>query len=157
MPKKKPDISIGQRAAAELLANAGDRTMVAIMNGIGVRHKCFTDWNHGMAPSAMALQKLALAGYDVLYILTGKRTAKECVVAVEPVLVVSGIQEITEEAGFKVITSREPMGRFYYKEGNRWIGLDNRSGDCWTEAFGTKAECLAWLTDEEEDDEREDG
>lgn len=145
----KADISIGQRAAAEILDRALDKPVRSMMKAIGIRRQCWYEWNEGVCPDTFALQKLALAGYDVQYILTGKRTAKEAVVQLKPVLIVPGVQEITEAAGFEVITKREPLGRFYYPEGNRWIGIDNSTGDCWVEAFTTKAECVAWLTGEE--------
>lgn len=145
----KADISIGQRAAAEILDRAMDKPVRSMMKAIGIRWQCWYEWNEGVCPATFALQKLALAGFDVQYILTGKRTAKEAVVQLKPVLIVPGVQEITEVAGFEVITKREPLGRFYYQEGTRWIGIDNSTGDCWVEAFTTKAECVAWLTGKE--------
>lgn len=44
-----------------------------------------------------------------------------------------------------------PLGMFWLKdviEGTgeeRYVGIDNRGGDAWTEDFPTKGKCLGWL------------
>lgn len=47
-----------------------------------------------------------------------------------------------------IIKNREPRGLFIYCEKGRYVGIDNRTGDAWTEDFRTKMGCLSWLTDE---------
>ena len=39
----------------------------------------------------------------------------------------------------------EPIGRYYLREGDKWVGIDNSTGDAWTEEFPTKRKCLKWL------------
>lgn len=49
--------------------------------------------------------------------------------------------------------AKRPLGLFYLKEGKGYTGIDNRSGNVWTEKFATKAECLKWLKGSVERDE----
>lgn len=53
--------------------------------------------------------------------------------------------EISKAEAYRVIDARKPLGLFFLKEGEGYTGIDNRSGDVWTEEFATKAECLKWL------------
>lgn len=39
----------------------------------------------------------------------------------------------------------KPLGLFYNWDGDTVIGVDNSTGDAWTEDFPTLEECLAWL------------
>jgi hypothetical protein len=42
---------------------------------------------------------------------------------------------------------------FFVKEPTGYAGIDNMTGDAWTEDFKTKEECLRWLqTGRREDD-----
>ena len=34
------------------------------------------------------------------------------------------------------------------RPGGTWTGIDNSTGNAWTEEFGTQAECLKWLKGE---------
>lgn len=45
----------------------------------------------------------------------------------------------------EIIESRQPAGVFYANDNGIYIGVDNRTGDAWTEDFHTKNECLLWL------------
>ena len=38
-----------------------------------------------------------------------------------------------------------PIGRFYHKDGDIYVGVDNSTGDAWTEDFTSLEDCLAWL------------
>lgn len=72
--------TIGERAAKSIRERAA-------LNGTSLRKECakldmqirvFWGWHYGQAnPSAYFLQQMALAGYDVMYILTGKEKANE--------------------------------------------------------------------------------
>lgn len=63
-------------------------------------------------------------------------------------------KEVSKAEAYRIIDTRRPQGMFFLKEGNGYTGIDNRTGDAWTEEFPTKAECPKWLTDEGgEDDE----
>lgn len=60
--------------AAELLLK-GDKLISVQLREMGLGHNLFNNWNNGeCAPSAYVLRTMALAGYDVMYILTGKRS-----------------------------------------------------------------------------------
>ena len=74
--KNKPDINIGRRAAEEVLKAIGNCDTGAFCRSIGLSHKLLHPWQHGIAPSAVYLQRLALAGFDVNYILTGRTKRK---------------------------------------------------------------------------------
>jgi len=56
------------------------------------------------------------------------------------------IKEITKEAASKVIEMRRPQGRFFHMEGDKIIGIDNSTGDAWTEEFTNMKEFLNWIT-----------
>lgn len=60
------------------------------------------------------------------------------------------IQELTEEQMSEVIETRKPIGKFYRQEGNTFIGVDNTTGDAWTEEFNDLEACARWLNQEEE-------
>lgn len=38
-----------------------------------------------------------------------------------------------------------PIGRFYVKDGDVYVGVDNSTGDAWTEDFTTLEDCIEWL------------
>lgn len=56
-------------------------------------------------------------------------------------------RKMSEKDATIIIESRHPYGLFFLKEGNVYVGIDNRDGDAWTEEFPTKRKCLKWLTD----------
>ena len=67
-------MSIGERAAWAILEMAEQRnvTTEAECERLGTTRKTFGDWQkRGLSPSAYYLQQMALAGYDVVWILTG--------------------------------------------------------------------------------------
>ena len=50
------------------------------------------------------------------------------------------VVEITKEEGDALIESGEfgsyrPLGRFVYRDGNGWTGINNDDGNAWTEHF----------------------
>lgn len=60
--------------AAELLLKA-DKPLNKQLRELGLGKNLLYGWSDGVcAPSAFALRAMALAGYDVMYILTGKRS-----------------------------------------------------------------------------------
>lgn len=70
--------------------------------------------------------------------------------------VVDGVEdviELTPEQASEVIDTRKPPGLFWLKEGDKYVGIDNRTEDAWTEEFDTKEECLNWLRGYEDDEE----
>jgi len=59
---------------------------------------------------------------------------------------VRDIEKVTPEALRQIIQTREPLGWFYAKEGSRlYVGVDNSSGDAWTEDFRSLRKCKRWL------------
>lgn len=54
-------------------------------------------------------------------------------------------EEINQEQAEAIIFNRLPLGIFYLREGNKYVGIDNQSGDAWTEEFETESACKKWL------------
>lgn len=66
------------------------------------------------------------------------------------------ITEISQEAANRLLDScdgtggsYEPLGLFYMKEGDKFVGIDNSDGNAWTEEFPDEGSCLRWLKREE--------
>ncbi len=57
----------------------------------------------------------------------------------------SDIQELTQEQMSEVIETRKPIGKFYRQEGNTFVGVDNTTGDAWTEEFNDFGTLLLWI------------
>lgn len=55
------------------------------------------------------------------------------------------IKKITSVQAKILIDDRKPIGLFYTKEENKFIGIDNSTGDAFTEEFTTKDNCFKWL------------
>lgn len=67
-------MSIGERAAWAIREMAEKRNVTTEIEcqRLGTTRKTFGDWQkRGLSPSAYYLQQMALAGYDVVWILTG--------------------------------------------------------------------------------------
>lgn len=54
-------------------------------------------------------------------------------------------KEVNEKEALGIICTGNPRGRFWQKDGELYIGIDNTTGDAWTEEFKSKEDCLAWL------------
>jgi hypothetical protein len=55
-------------------------------------------------------------------------------------------EKVTLEALRQIISTRQPRGWFYAKEGRRlYVGVDNSYGEAWTEEFRTRRQCKRWL------------
>jgi len=58
------------------------------------------------------------------------------------------IEKVTAEAMDRIIETRQPLGLFYRRVGHRcYVGVDNSTGDAWTEEFRSRRRCLRWLCD----------
>jgi len=55
------------------------------------------------------------------------------------------LKEVTKEEANDIIETREPRGAFLCMEGDVAVGIDNGTGDAWTEEFRDRIECLKWL------------
>ena len=76
MKENDPRSQIGKRAAAEIRqrAHEEDTFYAAQMARLDVTREQLSCWERGDgAPAAGTLQRMALLGYDVIYILTGER------------------------------------------------------------------------------------
>lgn len=58
----------------------------------------------------------------------------------------NGIQKLTSEEMARVIDTREPRGLFYRIEGRTIIGVDNTTGNAWTEDFRDFETFMLWIT-----------
>lgn len=67
----------------------------------------------------------------------------------------SEIKIVSKEEAAAIIETYEPRGLFCTMENGTYIGIDNSTGDAWTEEFKTEKECRSWLKSEEITDERE--
>lgn len=56
----------------------------------------------------------------------------------------------SEDQLIRIIEDRKPIGLFLYDSGIEVIGVDNRTGDAWTEEFPDTIECMMWLADAKE-------
>lgn len=63
------------------------------------------------------------------------------------------ISEITIEAADAIIGSQKPIGCFYCKDGDTFVGIDNSTGDAWTEEFSSLHDCVEWLMGGSDEDE----
>lgn len=63
----------------------------------------------------------------------------------------SGIQEITTDEAIKIIDTRFPLGLFYHRDGDIFVGIDNTTNEAWTEEFANIEDCRNWLNGEEKD------
>lgn len=43
------------------------------------------------------------------------------------------IIQITSDEAKEIIDKRAPLGKFYLIDGDKYVGIDNSSGDAWTE------------------------
>ena len=53
--------------------------------------------------------------------------------------------EITNKEAEDIINSRKPLGKFLFKENNLYVGIDNETGEAWTEDFYNYEDCIEWL------------
>lgn len=65
----------------------------------------------------------------------------------------AGIRYIRRATALQMLAAGEvtgkykPPGRFIHRDGKKFIGIDNSSGEAWTEEFRTEAGCVRWLVD----------
>ena len=52
---------------------------------------------------------------------------------------------VSQNEAHKIIALRGCKGLFWTIENGRYIGIDNRDGNAWTEEFDTLSECKQWL------------
>lgn len=58
-------------------------------------------------------------------------------------------RRVTLRKAQEIINTRKPVGTFWTKEKDLYVGIDNRTGDAWCEDFKTIEECFEWLLEEE--------
>ena len=57
----------------------------------------------------------------------------------------TGIKKIKPLQAKSIIDSRQPPGLFYSLNNGVYIGIDNSTGDAWTEEFPNLRKCKRWL------------
>lgn len=55
------------------------------------------------------------------------------------------IKEITLDQARTIVDIRKPFGLFYLLDDDIYIGIDNSTGDAWTEEFANLHQCKKWL------------
>lgn len=55
------------------------------------------------------------------------------------------IKETTSEQASVIIDTRQPLGLFYLLDNSIYVGIDNSTGDAWTEEFSNLRQCKKWL------------
>ena len=56
------------------------------------------------------------------------------------------IKKISNEQAENIIDNRQPLGLFYTIIGGLYIGIDNSTGEAWTETFSNLKKCKQWLS-----------
>jgi len=59
--------------------------------------------------------------------------------------VTPSLVEVSPAQAAEVISQRKPLGLFYLLDGERCIGIDNTTGNAWTEEFTDLQQCKDWL------------
>lgn len=62
----------------------------------------------------------------------------------------SWYRRISQEEATSIIETRKPKGLFVLDTGIEIVGIDNLTGDAWTEEFPDMEECLNWLVGNKE-------
>ena len=88
--------------------------------------------------------------------MAGVRTLTATIIGIRRRTMTMTAMRIDREAAGRLLDScdgisgrYEPAGLFYLKEGDKFIGIDNSTGNAWTEEFPDEASCLRWLAGEE--------
>ncbi|MDU7338595.1 MAG: ASCH/PUA domain-containing protein [Clostridium sp.] len=55
------------------------------------------------------------------------------------------ITNVSKQEASKIIARYSPRGLFWCIDGSKFIGIDNSTGDAWTEEFETFKQCESWL------------
>jgi hypothetical protein len=64
-------------------------------------------------------------------------------------MAIKKVLKVSMEDAEHIIRYREPIGLFYRESNGMFIGIDNSTGDAWTEDFDRLEDCIRWLTEEE--------
>lgn len=62
-----------------------------------------------------------------------------------PYLIKNKIYRVSSELATYIIDTRKPLGSFYCKGNGYFVGIDNLTGDAWTEEFKSMSACVRWL------------
>ena len=66
--------------------------------------------------------------------------------------IASKYEEISKEKADEIIETRKPLGKFWLKENDRYVAIDNEIGVAWTEDFDLYDDCERYLNGESYDD-----
>ena len=64
-------------------------------------------------------------------------------------MAIKKVLKVSREDAEHIIRYRKPLGLFYRESNGMFIGIDNSTGDAWTEDFDRLEDCIRWLTEEE--------
>ena len=56
------------------------------------------------------------------------------------------IKKISYERAEGIIDTRKPLGLFYTLLAGIYVGIDNSTGEAWTESFPDLRKCKQWLS-----------
>lgn len=54
-------------------------------------------------------------------------------------------KKITTKEASNIINKRKPLGLFWFEVDGTYVGIDNKSGDAFTENFKNQGRCIQWL------------
>ena len=119
--------------------------------GIKGRKKCFCTHSDAKIASKAICEKSETESDFISYTKDDgvdvdiKTTPRWC-----PLKLMDCPRKISKKAAYKIIDTQIPRGIFYLIEGDIYVGIDNRTGDVWTEEFNTMKQCRKWLAKERE-------
>lgn len=59
------------------------------------------------------------------------------------------MKQVTPLTAAVIIETRKPQGKYWIMdESRKFIGIDNSTGEAWTEEFDNLNDCLKWLKGE---------
>ena len=63
-------------------------------------------------------------------------------------MTIKKVLKVSKEDAEHIIRYQEPIGLFYRESNGMFIGIDNSTGDAWTEVFFRLEDCVEWLIGE---------
>jgi hypothetical protein len=100
--------------------------------------------SNSLIMAVLSLQDRVIELEEKVKELTGKEEYKLSLPEAE-------IKEISYPIVDAIIDRREPLGLFWYKDGDCYVGIDNNTGDAWTEEFTNLEDCMKWLKGQSEE------
>lgn len=82
----------------------------------------------------------------------GEKPQPAFIAAARPFFVVEPdkILKVNTQTLSTIISTRNPKGMFYARDGSRFVAVDNTTGEAWTEDFKSRRKCMKWLKGKDE-------